>query len=426
MAAFGNFGYDYSLKHSESYQDIKLRLHRHLIDRLEEERVPVGEMARDDLATYVRGKVSRYVAEHRLAVTAYDSEQLAREMVDELVGYGPLEKLIRDEQVNDILVNGCRNIFVERAGKLQRTDLRFIDDDHVLRVIRRILAPLGRRLDESSPMVDARLPDGSRVNAIIPPVALEGPCLSIRKFRKDPLQAADLLAFGTVDQPLLDFLRRAVEKRCNILVSGGTGAGKTTLLNILSRYIPADERLVTIEDAAELQLGHEHVVRLETRPPNIDGRGEVTPRELVRNALRMRPDRIILGEVRGDEVMDVLQAMNTGHDGCMSTVHANSPRDALVRLEMLAGLAGFQGTDLTLKTMIATALDLIVQISRLPDGRRRILAVEEVLGVRDGQFVSSMLYEYRDDSDSFASLGVTPTIAKLRPDAGGGRGRWRY
>lgn len=424
--SFATFGHDYSLKHSESYQDIKLKLHHYLIDCIEEERVPIAEMSRDDLAIYVRGKVSRYVAEHRLAVTAYDSDQLAQEMVDELVGYGPLEKFIQDDQVDDILVNGCRHIFIERAGRLESTDLRFIDDDHVLRVIRRILAPLGRRLDESSPMVDARLPDGSRVNAIIPPVALDGPCLSIRKFRKDTLQAGDLLASGTLDQPVLDFLRRAVERRCNILISGGTGAGKTTLLNIFSRYISPDERLVTIEDAAELQLGHSHVVRLETRPPNIDGRGEVSPRELVRNALRMRPDRIILGEVRGDEVMDVLQAMNTGHDGCMSTVHANSPRDALVRLEMLAGLAGFQGTDLTLKTMITTALDLIVQISRLPDGRRRITAVEEVMDVRDGRFISSMLYEYRGESDSFVNLGITPTIAKLRQDGDGGRGTWRY
>ncbi|MDD5247395.1 MAG: CpaF family protein [Rhodocyclaceae bacterium] len=421
---FTTFGYDYSLKQSETYQDIKLRLHHYLIDGIEEERIPVADMSKTDMANYVRGKVSRYVTDQRLAVTAYDTEQLAREMVDELTGFGPLEKLIHDEQVNDILVNGCRNIFIERAGKLQHTDLRFIDDDHVLRVIRRILAPLGRRLDESSPMVDARLPDGSRVNAIIPPVALEGPCLSIRKFRKDPFQAGDLLAFGTADQQILDFLQKAVERRCNILISGGTGAGKTTLLNVLSRYIPPSERLITIEDAAELQLGHSHVVRLETRPPNIDGRGEVTSRELVRNALRMRPDRIILGEVRGYEVMDVLQAMNTGHDGCMSTVHSNSPRDALVRLEMLAGLAGFQGTDLTLKTMVATALDIIVQISRLPDGRRRIVGIEEVLGVRDGQFVSDSLYEYRGESDSFASLGM-PTISKLRLDPSDSRGKWR-
>jgi pilus assembly protein CpaF len=420
---FTNLGYDYSLKHSESYQDIKLRLHRHLIDRIEEERVPVAEMTRDDLTVYVRDKVSRYVTDQRLAVTAYDNEQLAREMVDELTGYGPLADLIRDERVNDILVNGCRNIFVERSGRLEHTKLRFIDDDHVLRVIRRILAPLGRRLDESSPMVDARLPDGSRVNAIIPPVALDGPCLSIRKFRKDPLQAADLLAYGTADQQIIDFLRRAVEKRCNILISGGTGAGKTTLLNVLSRFIPSGERLVTIEDAAELQLGYNHVVRLETRPPNIDGHGEVASRELVRNAMRMRPDRIILGEVRGDEVMDMLQAMNTGHDGCMATVHANTVGDALVRLEMLAGLAGFQGTDQTLKTMIATALDLIVQISRMPDGRRRIAGIGEVLGIRDGMFVTSTLFEYRNEIDDFVGSGVKPSIAKLRDPDGVSRGK---
>lgn len=417
--SIAGFAHDFSLKRSETFQDVKLRLHHFLIDRIEEERVPVGEMSRAELIDYVRGQVSHYVAQHRLAVTAHDSEQLAWEMVDELTGYGPLENLIRDEQINDILVNGCRNIFVERKGKIQHTDLRFIDDDHVLRVTRRILAPLGRRLDESSPMVDARLPDGSRVNAIIPPVAIDGPCLSIRKFRKDPLQASDLLAFGTVDQPMVKFLRLAVEKRCNILISGGTGAGKTTLLNILSRYISPDQRLVTIEDAAELQLGHEHVVRLETRPPNVDGQGEVTPRDLVRNALRMRPDRIILGEIRSDEVMDVLQAMNTGHDGCMSTVHANNPRDALVRLEMLAGLAGFLGTDVTLKTMMAAALDLIIQITRLPDGRRRVTAIEEVHGLRDGQFVTSALYEYRIDEDRFVNTGITPTLAKLRQESGG-------
>ena len=411
---FRNLNYDYSLKQSDSYQDIKLRLHRHLIDAIEDERVPLAEMTPGDLSQFVRNKVTRYVAQEHLPVTAYDTENLAQEMVDELTGYGPLEKLINDDRVNDILVNGAQRIFVERAGKLQLTELRFIDDDHVLRVVRRILAPLGRRLDESSPMVDARLPDGSRVNAIIPPVALDGPCVSIRKFRKDPLLAADLMAFGTVDNDLMNFLHQAVDSHCNILISGGTGAGKTTLLNVLSQRIIAGERLITIEDAAELQLGHEHVVRLETRPANIDGQGEVSARELVRNALRMRPDRIILGEIRSDEVMDVLQAMNTGHDGCMSTVHANNARDALVRLEMLAGLAGFQGTDLTLKTMIATAIDLIVQISRLPDGRRRVTGIDEVQGLRDGQFVTSTLYEHHAASDAFVPSGTPPNSPKLR------------
>lgn len=415
---FSGYKQEYDLKRNETFQDVKLRLHGYIIDQIDKEMVLIADISREELMAYVRGKVARYVADSRLAITSYDSEHLAGEMVDELIGYGPLERLVSDDTVNDILVNGGRNIFVERKGRLQKTELRFINDDHVLRVIRRILAPLGRRLDESSPMVDARLQDGSRVNAIIPPVALDGPCISIRKFRKDPLRAADLLAYGSVDHAVLEFLKKAVEKRCNILISGGTGAGKTTLLNILSRYISPEERLVTIEDAAELQLGHNHVVRLETRPPNIDGQGEITARDLVKNALRMRPDRIILGEIRGDEVMDVLQAMNTGHDGCMSTIHANSARDALVRMEMLVGMAGFKGTENTLKSTLTTALDLIIQINRLPDGKRRVTAVEEIIGVRDGIIVSSSLYEYRAAEDRFISSGILPTSPKLHQTLG--------
>lgn len=411
---FRPLGVDYSLKSSDSYQDVKLRLHHYLIDRIDIERVSVGDMGRNELSDFVLGKVSQYVAEHRLPVSRHEMENLSREMVDELTGYGPLEELIRDDRINDILVNGTRHIYVERAGILSKTDLRFIDDEHVLRVIRRILAPLGRRIDESSPMVDARLPDGSRVNAIIPPLALDGPCLSIRKFRKDPLQAGDLLAAGTYSEDMLTFLEHAVSKRCNVLISGGTGAGKTTMLNVLSRFISPYERLVTIEDAAELQLGHEHVVRLETRPPNVDGRGEVSARELMRNALRMRPDRVLLGEVRSVEVMDMLQAMNTGHDGCMSTVHANSPRDALLRLEMLAGFSGFQGQDVTLKNMIATALDLVIQVGRLSDGRRRILAICEVLGVQDGRIVTNELFVYQPERKVFEATGLSPANPKLR------------
>jgi pilus assembly protein CpaF len=407
-------GVDYNLKDSDSYQDVKLRLHHHLIDRIDIERVSIADMPRAELSDYVLDKVSHYVTDHRLAVSRHEMENLSREMVDELTGYGPLEELIRDDGINDILVNGTRCIYVERAGVLHRTDMRFIDDEHVLRVIRRILAPLGRRIDESSPMVDARLPDGSRVNAIIPPLALDGPCLSIRKFRKDPLQASDLLASGTLDDPMLAFLRQAVTKRSNILISGGTGSGKTTLLNVLSRFISPNERLVTIEDAAELQLGHDHVVRLETRPPNVDGRGEVSARDLMRNALRMRPDRVLLGEVRGHEVMDMLQAMNTGHDGCMSTIHANSPRDALLRLEMLSGFAGFQGQELTLKHMIATALDLIVQIGRMSDGKRRVLAVSEVLGVQDGRIITNELFVFHPDVNRFESTGLAPASPKLK------------
>jgi len=393
---FRPLGVDYSLK------------------SIDVERVSVGDMGRNELSEFVLGKVAHYVSDHRLPVSRHEMENLSREMVDELTGYGPLEELIRDDRINDILVNGTRHIYVERAGILSKTDLRFIDDEHVLRVIRRILAPLGRRIDESSPMVDARLPDGSRVNAIIPPLALDGPCLSIRKFRKDPLQATDLLAAGTYSEEMLAFLEQAVSKRCNVLISGGTGAGKTTMLNVLSRFISPYERLVTIEDAAELQLGHEHVVRLETRPPNVDGRGEVSARELMRNALRMRPDRVLLGEVRSVEVMDMLQAMNTGHDGCMSTVHANSPRDALLRLEMLAGFSGFQGQDVTLKSMIATALDLVIQVGRLSDGRRRIIAISEVLGVQDGRIVTNELYVYQPETKTFEATGLSPANPKLR------------
>jgi pilus assembly protein CpaF len=408
------YGYDFGLKQAEDYQELKFLLHRFLISEIERDRIALFDIPRQEVADYVRRKVTLYIAEKHLPVSGYDLENLSEDMVDELAGYGPLETLIKDERVNDILVNGAKQIFVEREGKLEATTMRFIDDEHVLRVIRRILAPLGRRIDESSPMVDARLPDGSRVNAIVPPLALNGPCLSIRKFRKDPLLAQDLIQLGSFDRDMLDFLTAAVEKRCNIIVSGGTGAGKTTLLNVLSRSIPPGERIVTIEDAAELQLDHEHVVRLETRPPNIDGAGEVTARDLVRNALRMRPDRIILGEVRGREVMDVLQAMNTGHDGCMSTVHANNPSDAMLRLEMLAGLAGFQGSEGTLRQMIAAAVELVIQISRMPNGQRRVVSITEVTGVRDNLFVLNELYAFDLDTGRFQRENVTPCNPKLR------------
>ena len=397
------YGFDYGLKQAEDYQELKFQLHRHLIIEIEHDHVGLLDMPRDQIAEYVRDKVARYIAEKRLPISGYDLENLGEEIVDELAGYGPLESLIKDDHINDILVNGPRRIYIERDGRLENTTLRFIDDEHVLRVIRRILSHLGRRIDEASPMVDARLPDGSRVNAIIPPLALNGPCLSIRKFRKQPLLEGDLLQLGTFDADMLAFLTATVERRCNIIVSGGTGAGKTTLLNVLSRFIPPTERIVTIEDAAELQLENEHVVRLETRPQNMDGAGEITARELVRNTLRMRPDRIVLGEVRGEEVMDVLQAMNTGHDGCMSTVHANSPEDAMLRFEMLAGLAGFQGAENTLRKMIAAAIELVIQISRLPNGQRKVISITEIVGVRDGQFVMNELYSYDASGNRFSS-----------------------
>jgi pilus assembly protein CpaF len=407
-------GVDYGLKEAQDYQELKFQLHQHLIAEIERDHVGLLDLARGEIAAYVREKVIAYIAERHLPISGYDLENLVEDVVDELAGYGPLESLIKDDRINDILVNGPRKIFIERDGRLETTTLRFIDDEHVLRVIRRILAHLGRRIDEASPMVDARLPDGSRVNAIIPPLALDGPCLSIRKFSKQPLLSGDLLQYGTLDNDMLAFLTAAVNRRCNLIVSGGTGAGKTTLLNVLSRFIPHTERIVTIEDAAELQLEHDHVVRLETRPPNIDDSGEITARDLVKNSLRMRPDRIILGEVRGEEVMDVLQAMNTGHDGCMSTVHANSPEDAMLRFEMLAGLAKFQGTENTLRKMIAAAIELVVQISRMPNGQRKVISITEVVGVRDGHFVLNELYAYDATTGRFAHPGVRPCNQKLQ------------
>jgi pilus assembly protein CpaF len=407
-------GFDYGLKQAQDYQELKFQLHQHLIAEIERDHLGLLELARDEVADYVREKVIAYVADRHLPISGYDLDNLVEEVVDELAGYGPLESLIKDDRINDILVNGPTKIFIERDGRLETTTLRFIDDEHVLRVIRRILAHLGRRIDEASPMVDARLPDGSRVNAIIPPLALDGPCLSIRKFRKQPLLSGDLLQYGTLDEEMLAFLTAAVERRCNLIVSGGTGAGKTTLLNVLSRFIPPNERIVTVEDAAELQLEHEHVVRLETRPSNIDGNGEITARELVKNSLRMRPDRIVLGEVRGEEVMDVLQAMNTGHDGCMSTVHANSPEDAMLRFEMLAGLAKFQGTESTLRKMITAGIELVVQIARMPNGQRKVTSITEIAGVRDGHFVLNELYAYDASTGYFDHPGVRPCTRKLQ------------
>jgi pilus assembly protein CpaF len=396
-------------------QGLKLVLHRYIIDAIEDSGRNLLEGARQVLAQFVTDKVAEYIGRLRLAISRYEMERLAEELVDELTGFGPLEVLLRDSSVTEILVNGPNKVFVERDGVLHHTDLRFIDSHHVERVMQRILAPLGRRLDESSPMVDARLPDGSRVNAIIPPIALDGPCLSIRKFRKDMLKSADLVAMQTIDQSIFDFFEEAVGKRCNILVSGGTGTGKTTLLNVLSQLISPHQRLVTIEDVAELQLSHPHVVRLETRPPNAEGHGEVRASDLIRNALRMRPDRIILGEIRGVEVLDVLTAMNTGHDGSMSTVHANNAQDALLRLETLVGLTGRAIAEKTLRQMICAALDVVIQLARLPDGRRCVSEVVEVVGIRDDVYVTNTLFRLdRRSGYGFLREAVNPAGDKLR------------
>lgn len=401
-------------RHDQDLQTLKMRLHRYIIDEIDEDGMNLLEGARPAVAQYVSEKVCEYASRRQLAISRYELDRLAEEVVDELTGFGPLEILLRDPGISEILVNGPDRVFIEHEGRLYQSDLRFIDDHHVQRVIQRILAPLGRRLDESSPMVDARLPDGSRVNAIIPPVALDGPCLSIRKFSKELLKSADLLGYQSVNEEMLAFLRQAVASRCNILISGGTGTGKTTLLNVMSSFIDERERIVTIEDTAELQLGHDHVVRLETRPPNAEGFGEVTARDLIRNALRMRPDRIILGEIRGVEVLDVLQAMNTGHDGSMSTVHANSAMDSLLRLEMLVGLTGQRVPEQTLRQMLCSALDVVVQITRLSNGRRCVSEILEVLEVRDGVYVTNSLFSLdRRGSGQFVRT-AQPSGVKFR------------
>jgi pilus assembly protein CpaF len=402
------------LRQENDMQALKARLHRHLIETIDEDRADIDGWSPEELRTYLETQIARFITENKIAVNRSETQDLVASMIDELSGLGPIQPLVDDDEVNDILVNGRDRVFVERKGKLELTDIRFNDDRHVQRIIQRIIAPLGRRIDESCPMVDARLHDGSRVNAVIPPVALDGPALSIRKFRKEPLRAGDLLAYATIDDAMLKLLTAAVQARCNIIVSGGTGAGKTTLLNVLSQHIPEGERLVTIEDAAELSLGHPHVVRLETRPPNLEGTGEVAARDLVKNALRMRPSRIIVGEVRGEEVIDMLQAMNTGHEGSMTTIHANSARDAITRVEMLVGMSGFKGSDATLRHNIASAVDLVIQVSRLTSGKRKVVSVTELTGVADGVYMTQDLFSWDFDAEQFRSAGVTPNHSGLQ------------
>lgn len=389
---------------SDQYQALKASVHRHLIIQIEERNLDIYAWSADKLDRFVVEQVKRFVVDERLPVSQRETEALVRDARNELMGYGPIQHLIEDDTVNDIVVNGPQNVFIERAGKLYAVPVRFNDNNHVIRVIQRILAPLGRRIDESTPMVDARLPDGSRVNAIIPPIALDGPCLSIRKFRKNPLSAEDLLRMGSITEAELEYLHKRVEGRTNLIVVGGTGSGKTTFLNLLSQWIPQGERIVTVEDAAELRLQHGHVVRLETRPPNLEGQRAVSARDLVRNALRMRPDRIIVGEVRGDEVLDMLQAMNTGHDGSMTTLHANTVRDAIHRIELLAGFAGYTGGETTLRGQIAAAIQLMVQVSRLPSGQRRVVSITEVQGLQGRELLMRDLFRYEADSGRHVDL----------------------
>jgi len=376
------------------YQDLKSRIHQGLLDRLDLDRL--AYVKRDDAEPEIRGLIigmlDREIATTPLSLS--ERESLTTDVLNELFGLGPLEALLRDPAISDVLVNRFDQVYIERNGVIEQTNVVFKDDRHLLRIIERIVSAVGRRIDESSPMVDARLADGSRVNAVIPPIALDGPCMSIRRFRTERLGAQDLVTRDALTQPMLDFLHAAVASRLNIIVSGGTGAGKTTMLNVLSGYISDKERIVTIEDAAELQFRQPHVVRLETRPSNVEGAGRVDQRDLVKNALRMRPDRIIIGEVRGGEAFDMIQAMNTGHDGSMSTGHANSPRDMLSRLETMVLMAGVDLPVRAIREQIASAVDLIVHQARLKDGTRRITNITEVQGMEGDVIVMQDVFVF--------------------------------
>jgi pilus assembly protein CpaF len=370
---------------SPAYQELKFVLHRKLLDRINLEML--SSVAVERVRTEVRSAVAKLVEEEKTPLSLGEKDRIIGEVLDEVFGLGPLEPLLADPTISDILVTTPKLVYIERGGKLYRTPVQFKDNAHLMRIIEKIVARVGRRVDESSPLVDARLPDGSRVNAAIPPVAVDGPLLSIRRFGRDPLTAEDLVAGLSVTDGMMQLLQACVHARLNIVISGGTGAGKTTLLNVLSTYISEEERIVTIEDAAELRLRQEHVARMETRPPNIEGTGAIRIRELVINALRMRPDRIIVGEVRGEEAIDMLQAMNTGHDGSLTTIHANSPRDAMGRLEVMVGMANANMSVRSIRQQISSAIDLVVQIARLSDGSRRVTALTECVGM-EGELVT--------------------------------------
>src|SRR3954447_25176857 len=406
--------------------ELRQKIHHHLIDELG----PLlydRRLDEDDLRLRVQDHLQKALAKEKAPLSAADKAQLIQDVSDDILGYGPIDRYLNEEDITEVMVNGAHNIYVERGGKLEPVPAQFVDEDHLRRIIDKIVAAVGRRIDEATPMVDARLPDGSRVNAVVHPLAIGGPFLTIRKFAAEPFSVDDLVGFGTFTEQVGRFLEACVRGRLNVVVSGGTGTGKTTTLNVLSSFIPSNERIVTVEDAKELQLNQVHVLSMEGRPPNIEGRGEVTIRDLVRNALRMRPDRIVVGECRSGEALDMLQAMNTGHDGSLTTIHANSPKDVLARIETMTLMSGFDLPVRAIREQMASALDLIVHLSRLRDGTRRITHVTEVLGMHDDQLLTAdlFLFDYGmgvDDDGRFRghlkATGLRPQFADRLADLG--------
>ncbi|NLF07978.1 MAG: CpaF family protein [Pirellulaceae bacterium] len=407
-----------------SFEDLKQRIHGKLVDKLDLSRV--GEMDNDTLRREIRLVVEHLCDSEDTLLNRNERERLVNEVLDETFGLGPLEMLLKDHTISDILINGPKNIYCERNGKVEKTSVVFRDNKHLMQIIDRIISKVGRRVDETCPMVDARMMDGSRFNAIIPPLALDGACVSIRRFGSNPLKLEDLLNYKAFTPEMVMLMEGAIKARLNILISGGTGSGKTTLLNTLSSFIPNTDRIVTIEDAAELQLQQDHVVRLETRPPNIEGKGEVKATDLVRNALRMRPERIIIGECRGAEALDMLQAMNTGHEGSMTTLHANTPRDALSRLETMIMMAGFELPLKAMRTQIASAIDLVVQVSRLQGGARKVTCISEIVGMEQETIIMQDIYRFDkvgvDENGrafgKFVATGIRPTFMTRLESAG--------
>jgi pilus assembly protein CpaF len=409
---------------NKSFEELKRLIHSKLVDKLDLSRV--SDLAGDTLRREIRLVVERLCDTENPLLNRMERERLIDEVLDETFGFGPLEMLLKDPTISDILINGPHRIFVERRGKMEKTDVRFRDNDHLLQIIDRIVSKVGRRVDETSPMVDARLPDGSRVNAIIPPLALDGPSMSIRRFGTNPLKLEDLLNFKAFTPELAMLMEAAIKARLNIVISGGTGCGKTTLLNTLSSFIPAEDRIITIEDAAELQLQQEHVVRLETRPANIEGKGMITTRDLVRNALRMRPERIVIGECRGAEALDMLQAMNTGHAGSLTTLHANSPRDAQARLETMIMMGGLELPIKAMRQQIASAVDLVIQANRLQGGPRKVTSITEVMGMEGDVVIMQDIFRFKQmgiDQNGrafgqFEATGVRPGFVPRLEAAG--------